>query len=179
MAAASKHVAARARGVRRWPLFAVALAAFGLAACHEPAVGRDSYEQGRQRVVDLVNEAGAALPAGSGFHPVTRSDTDREVCRTTFLGYAVGTAGSRQPEVTTFVNLPARLNDDAMLAVVEAKWRARGYVIDRSDAHDPRYPKIRARTDGYTAVVTSFRRAVNRITLYAVAPCLRGPGPAS
>jgi hypothetical protein len=150
------------------------------AGCSTPAVAHDTYQTGRQRVVEYVNQAGAALPAHSGFHAVTLHDTDREVCRKKFLGYSLGGQVAREPEVTQIVSLPAGVAPNAMLARVEATWRTHGYRVDTSGLSDPRFPKVRAYVGDYRLEATnlSFTAGFNssgpRVSLYAVGQCMRG-----
>ncbi len=161
-------------------LLAVVTVALGglLAGCSTPRVAHDGYATGRLRVVALLNEAGTALPPALGFHRVTLANTDRELCHKKFLGYAVGTTGARQPEVTGIVNVPETTDTRALLPRIEAMWRTRGYRIDRSGLDDPRFPKVRAHTGDYTVVATSFSNSGGfkdrpRITLYAVGDCMK------
>ena len=130
-------------------------------------------------MVDLLNDTGAALPPGSGFHRVSLKDTDREVCRKKFLGYSLGGQAARQPEVTAIVNLPQGTNPNAMIPRIEARWRERGFRIDRSAVDDPKFPKLRAHTGDYTLVATSFSHTPGfsnapRVTLYVVGSCMHG-----
>ena len=151
----------------------------GAASCSTPSVGHDSYQTGRRRVVELLNESGAALPPGSGFHPVTLHDTDREVCRKKFLGYSLGGQYARQPEVTAIVNLPGRTDPSSMIPKIEQLWRTKGYRVDRSGLSDPKFPKLRAHAGDYTLVATSFSHTPGfsnkpRVTLYVVGSCMHG-----
>src|SRR4051794_12615306 len=161
---------------RRFALIAIVCAV--AAGCSSPSIGRDSYETGRRRVVELLNESGAALPAGSGFHPVSLRDTDREVCRKKFLGYSLGGQDGRRPEVTAIANLPKGTDPSSMLPRIEQVWRQHGYTVDRSALDDPRFPKLRARVGDYSLVATSFSHTPGfstapRVTLYAVGACMK------
>ncbi len=170
---------ARLRARPRLVLGCVVTAVCTAAGCSTPSVAGESFQRGRHRVVELLDESGAALPAGSGFRPVTLSDTDREVCRKKFLGYSLGGSVARRPEVTQIVNLPKGTDPDTMVPRIEAVWRAHGYRIDRSGLSDPKFPKLRAYTGDYTLVATSFSHTPGfsdapRITLYVVGACMRG-----
>ncbi len=165
--------------MRVLPALCVLALVGGAAGCSTPTVGHDTFQTGRHRVVELLNQSGSALPSGSGFKPVTLKDTDREVCRKKFLGYSLPGPVARQPEVTQIVNLPKGTDPNAMLPLVEARWRSLGYRIDRSGLSDPKFPKIRAHTGDYTLVATSFSHtpgfsSVPRVTLYVVGACQRG-----
>ena len=162
------------RAPARWVAAAAAL--LFVAGCSTPARGRDTYRHGRERVVQLLNEAGAALPRGTTFKAVTLADTDREICHRHFLGYAVGETGALQPEVTTFIDLSPGLDGDAVLREIGKHWEALHYRIDRSEAHASQFPKIRAHVGDYTLIATSFKNAPafnNRMTLYVVGTCQR------
>ena len=157
----------------------VVAACWTAAGCTTPAVAHDSYQTGRHRVVELLNQSGSALPPGSGFKPVSLSDTDREVCRKKFLGYSLPGPVGRQPEVTQIVNLPNHTDPNSMLPRIEALWRQQGYQLDLSGLRDPKFPKIRAHTGDYTLVATSFSHTPGfsntpRVTLYVVGACMRG-----
>src|SRR4051812_19124554 len=112
---------------------AVVLAAVAAASgCSTPSVGHDRFDTGQRRVVELLNQTGAALPAKAGFEPVTSKDLDREVCRKKFLGYSLGGSVARRPEVTAIVSLRPGTNPDTMIPSIEAVWREHGYRVDRS-----------------------------------------------
>lgn len=158
----------------------LALALVTLGACSEPHAGTDDFATGRARVVALLNEAGAVLPPAAGFEPVALTDTDRETCRDKVLGFAVGGSGTRQAQVPAIVELAgAGIDPDAAIEAIAAMWAERGYAIDRSGLDDERYPKLRARVDGYLVVATSNSDTPGfddkpRVTLYAVSECLAG-----
>ncbi len=158
----------------------LALAVVALAGCSEPGTGSDDFAAGQARVVALLNEAGAVLPPAADFEPVTIADTDRETCRDKFLGFAVGESGTRQAQVPAIVELAGTgLDPDAAIEAIAAMWAERGYAIDRSGLDDERYPKLRARVDGYLVVATSNSDTPGfddkpRVTLYAVSECLAG-----
>ena len=150
----------------------------GATGCSTPSLGHDRYQAGRERVVALLNEAGAALPPGSGFARVTLHDTDREVCRKKFLGYSLPGPVGRRPEVTQIVNLPKGTDPSAMIPRIDAVWREHGYRIDASGLRDSRFPKLRAYTGDYSLVATSFSHTPGfsntpRVTLYVVGACQR------
>ena len=142
-----------------------------LGACSTPETGADDLATGRERVVDLVDEAASGLPPGLAATVETPTRTGDVTCRRKFLGYAVGSAGTDRAEVPLLVEVPAGTDVRSLLPDVERLWQDRGYEIDRSGLSSDRYPKVRARVDGYEVVATA---DVNtpRLTFYAVSPCL-------
>lgn len=170
-------IRARRRRSVAVPVVVTAVAVL-LGACSTPPTGADSFADGRQKVVDLVNESGAALPASAGFTPLTLADTDRELCHRKVLGYAAGDTGTRQPELTTIVELPEPSTPKQLLPAIGTAWERAGYRVDRSEFDNPHFPRLRARSGEYTVVATAFVDTPGfasrpRITLYAVGPCLR------
>ncbi|HEY3830655.1 MAG TPA: hypothetical protein VGO03_00010 [Acidimicrobiia bacterium] len=157
----------------------VLAACWAAAGCSTPTVVGAGYQTGRHRVVELLNQEGSALPAGSGFKAVTLANTDREVCRKKFLGYSLPGPVGREAEVTQIVTLANGTDPNAMLPRIEALWRQHGYQVDLAGLRDPKFPKIRAHTGDYTLVATSFSHTPGfsnapRVTLYAVGACMRG-----
>ena len=157
--------------VRLFAALTLGAVAAGLGACSEPDTGRDSLATGGERVTALVTDAARALPVAVDVTPPSR--TGEVTCRKRFLGYAVGTTGAHRVEVPLIIDLPEGTLAETVLPAIEAYWREQGYDIDRSDADDGRYPKLRAHTDHYEVVVTAFR-GLARVTFYAVSPCLKG-----
>ena len=170
----------------------VGVTAFTLAtaSCSTPSVGADDVATGKRRVVELVNEAGAALPAHSvlgtdvrsnqrvklGFVPVTAEGVERENCYKKFLGYSMGKSGSIQPELRTIVDLPLDTDPATLLPLVQRRWEDLGYVLNTSKLHDSRYPQLQARAGEYRVYATALAEAAGfagspRLTMYAVAPC--------
>jgi hypothetical protein len=142
-----------------------------LGACSTPSTGPGDLERGRKRVVDLVDEATAALPPGLAVSVTSPTETGEATCRKKLLGYAVGSAGTHRVEVPLLVDMPAGTNPRDALTGVEQRWQQLGYDIDRSGLSSERYPKIRARVDGYEVVATADVQTP-RLTFYAVSPCL-------
>jgi hypothetical protein len=162
----------RRRGVGK----GIAAALVLLSSCSSQPVGHDRYDVGRGRVVELLNQTGAALPAGVTFKPVSLRDTDREICHRHFLGYAVGRTGTLQPEVTAIVNMPDNVDGNAVLRDIAKAWAARHYRVDRSTVTGAEFPKVRAHVGDYTLIATNARNAPagnNPMTLYVVGACLR------
>jgi hypothetical protein len=160
----------RVRGVAS-AVLALGLAAGLLSACSKPSTGPGDLASGRERVVDLVEEAAAALPPGLAVTVTPPTETGEVTCRKKLLGYAVGSAGTHRAEVPLLVDTPAGTNPRAALTAIEQRWRDQGYDIDRSGLSSERYPKIRARIDGYEVVATADLQTP-RLTFYAVSPCL-------
>jgi len=156
--------------------FLAALGATALltaAGCSSPPSGTDSLAAGRARVLALVNEAASTLPA-SGVHPSPPA-TGTSPCKRTLLGYAVGNTGKHRVEAPILVRVDPNVDPKALLGPIEARWRAAGYTVDRSDIDDARYPKIRAQTpDGYDVVATALLTPTRQLDLYATSKCLRG-----
>ena len=150
---------------------ALAVAAGLLGACSTPSTGAGDLDRGRTRVVDLVEEATAALPPGLAVSVEPPTETGEVTCRKKLLGYAVGSAGTHRVEVPLLVDTPAGTNPRDALTGVEQRWRELGYDVDRSGLSSERYPKIRARVDGYEVVATADLQTP-RLTFYAVSPCL-------
>jgi hypothetical protein len=144
-------------------------AALGAGACSEPDTGRDSLATGRERVSALVTDAARAIPVAVDMTPPSK--TGEVTCRKRLLGYAIGTTGAHRVEVPLIVDIPEGTRAETLLPAIEEYWREQGYEVDRSDADDSRYPKLRAHVDGYEVVATAFRE-LPRVTFYAVSPCL-------
>jgi hypothetical protein len=144
-----------------------------LGSCSEPAAGTDSLAAGKARVRDLLAGAAGALDlAGVGADLPPVPPAGEVTCRRTFLGYAVGTTGEHRAEVPLIVALPGGTEAEPLLDTVEAHWRDEGYSVDRTERSDGRFPKVRARVDGYELVATALRDRP-QFHLYAVSPCLR------
>jgi hypothetical protein len=142
------------------------------AGCSTPKMAPGSLAQGKERVVQLVLEAVHALPRTAEYQPPTEVGT--QPCRKTILGYAVGSTGAHRAEVPLLVSTPAAQSTTALLARIDAAWRAAGYRLDRSRFHESRFPQLRAHAPaGYDVVATALPTA-SQIDLYAVSPCLRG-----
>jgi hypothetical protein len=142
------------------------------AGCSTPKTAPGSLAQGKERVAQLVLDAAHALPRTSNYQPPTEFGT--QPCRRTIIGYAVGSTGAHRAELPLFVYTPEGQSTTALLARIEAAWRAAGYRLDRSRFHDTRLPQLRAHAPaGYDVVATALTSA-HQINLYAVSPCLRG-----
>jgi hypothetical protein len=150
---------------------ALGLTAGLLAGCSSPSTGAGDLAGGRKRIVDLVDEATAALPPGLAVSVESPTETGEVTCRKKLLGYAVGSAGTHRVEVPLLVDTPAGSNPRDALTGIEQRWRELGYDVDRSGLSSERYPKIRARVDGYEIVATADLQTP-RLTFYAVSPCL-------
>jgi len=149
-----------------------AAALLGASGCSQPARGTDSLATGRARVLALVTDTLSVLPAG--VHP-SEPATGETPCKRTFLGYAIGNTGRHRVEAPILVAVDPKVDPRSALAPIEARWRALGFTIDRSDLSDARYPKIRARTpDGYDIVATALLKPTRQLNLYAASKCLRG-----
>ncbi len=173
-------------------VFAVTAFTLIAGACTTPGVGTDPAETGRLRVVELVNEAGAVLPAHAtlgtevrseqtvklGFIAVTQEGVERENCYRKFLGYSAGKSGSIQPEIRTIVDLPLTTDPATLLPLIQRRWEALGYKLDTSKMSDKRYPQIQAHVGEYRVYATALSEAAGfagapRLTMYAVSPCQR------
>jgi hypothetical protein len=150
---------------------ALGVAATLLGGCSTPATGTGDLAEGRKRIVDLVDEATAALPPGLAVSVDPPTETGEVTCRKKLLGYSVGSAGTHRVEVPLLVDTPAGTDPRDALTGIEQRWRELGYEIDRSGLSSDRYPKIRARVDGYEVVATADLQTP-RLTFYAVSPCL-------
>lgn len=121
--------------------------------------------------MQLVLDAAHALPPTSRYEPPTEVGTIR--CRKTIAGYAVGATGAHRAEVPLLVYTPDGESTTALLARIEAAWRAAGYRLDRSRLDESRFPQLRAHAPaGYDVVATALPASA-QIDLYAVSPCLR------
>ena len=143
--------------------------AVGLAACSTPSTGDDTLATGKARVTELVVEAATALPGDPAFDEPTV--VGEMTCRKKLFGYAIGDAGSRRVEVPLLIDLPEGTETETLLPAIADVWRGRGYHIDRSGLSSERYPKLRARVDGYEVVATAVQDRP-QFALYAVSECL-------
>ena len=142
------------------------------AGCSTPRTASGSLGQGKERVVQLVLDAAHALPPTSRYEPPTRVGT--QTCRKTIVGFAVGSTGAHRVEVPLLVAIPEGEAMTALLARIEAAWRAAGYRLDRSRLDESRFPQLRAHAPAGYQVVATALPASAQIDLYAVSPCLRG-----
>src|SRR4051794_35154965 len=76
-----------------------------IAGCSTPEKGADTLAAGRQKVVDLVNEATRSLPTTA--HAQTVAATGTTNCRKNALGFAVGTTGRHVVEAPVLVQVDA------------------------------------------------------------------------
>ncbi len=116
------RVVDRRRCLRIFRTVAVA-GLLALGACSTPETGADDLATGRERVVDLVDEAASALPPGLAATVETPTQTGDVTCRRKFLGYAVGSAGTDRAEVPLLVEVPAGTDVRSLLPDVEQLWR--------------------------------------------------------
>ncbi len=141
-----------------------------LVACSSPSTGDDPLATAKERVAELVVEAATALPGDPAFDEPTF--VGEVTCRKKLFGYAVGDAGTRRAEVPLLIDFPDGTETELLLPAVEGMWRERGYKIDRSGLSSDRYPKIRARVDGYEVVATAVQLKPPQFAIYAVSECL-------
>jgi hypothetical protein len=155
---------------------AVLVVALGLIAtgggCSTPRTASGSLDSGKRRVVQLVTEAARALPPGSHWTPPT--EVGAQPCHKTLAGFVVGSTGAHRAQVPLIVYTPAGVTPAALLARLDAAWRAAGYRLDRSRLHEGQYPQLRAHAPGgYDVVATAFTRNP-QVDLYSVSQCRRG-----
>lgn len=142
-----------------------------LAACSTPRTGRDDLATGKVRVQELLQEALDELPSSAKYE--LPEAPGEQTCRKTFLGYAVGTTGTRRAEIPAIVALPEGTDTRPFLDMIERVWQDRGYDVSRPRTADGRFPKVQAKVDdGYRVVMTAFADRP-QVTVYAVSPCLR------
>lgn len=151
-------------------------------ACSTPTTAPGTQADGRVRVLALIAEMRAAVPDVTVVS-TTPPSSGPVPCKRRVLGYAAGSTGAQRVEAPGIVKLRGDPSQwlltrqgprlaRAVLAPIEARWRAAGYRIDRGGLRDNRFPKLVARVDGYEAVATAWAD-VPQLTLYAVSPCLR------
>jgi hypothetical protein len=140
------------------------------AGCSSPQTGSGTLAEAKTRIVDLVNETGAAigapitLPAVKSAAPVP--------CRKHFLGYTISRLSTHRAEATVPVPFKGKQNGASLLPRVERYWRSKGYTIDRSGMSDHHYPKLRAHVGRDLLVATGYAK-LPEINLYGVTACVR------
>lgn len=144
-----------------------------LGACSTPETGRDDLATGATRVQELVDEALAGLDLPAAAEYVVPEAPGEQTCRKTFLGYAVGTTGTRRAELPVIIDVPDGTDTRSYLDRIGERWTDLGYDVSRPRTADGRYPKVQAKVgDGYRIVTTAFTDRP-QLTVYAVSPCLR------
>ena len=180
------------RGPARFAAAALAGAAIAIGGgCTAPRPMSDSYEQGRGRVVELVNDTGSVLPSHQvlgdetrdgkvvalGFRRVTLDDTDRGLCYKKVVGFAYAKTGDRQPEVRTIVDFPPATDTTTLLNPIAKHWSKLGYSVDIRGLKE-RFPKLKATAGAYTLYATALTETAGfgsspKLTLYAVGRCAK------
>lgn len=141
------------------------------AACSTPRVGRDDLPTGKERVQELLGDALTVLPGTADY--ILPEAPGTQACRRTFLGFAVGDAGTRRAEYVVIADVPAGTETTTFLDEISRRWAAQGYRVEPLETADDRFPKVQAHDpEGYRVVMTAFTNTP-RVTVYAVSPCLR------